>query len=83
MITNRGDTETRPDLRDIAASYADAIFLVACDGAFNEIDLRSMLEYASGHRSDILEGRSSSTSGMPDVLGRSSWSRTKFASSSW
>jgi hypothetical protein len=27
------------------------------DRAFNEIDLRRMLEYASGHRTDILEGR--------------------------
>ena len=27
------------------------------DRAFNEIDLRRMLEYASGHRIDILEGR--------------------------
>ncbi len=27
------------------------------DRAFNEIDLRRMLEYASSHRSDILEGR--------------------------
>ena len=27
------------------------------DRAFNEIDLRRMLEYASGHRADILEGR--------------------------
>ena len=27
------------------------------DRAFNEVDLRRMLEYASGHRADILEGR--------------------------
>ena len=27
------------------------------DRAFNEVDLRRMLEHASGHRSDILEGR--------------------------
>jgi hypothetical protein len=27
------------------------------DRAFNEIDLRRMLEYASGHRTDILDGR--------------------------
>lgn len=27
------------------------------DRAFNEIDLRRMLEHASGHRADILEGR--------------------------
>ncbi len=27
------------------------------DRAFNEIDLRRMLEYASGLRTDILEGR--------------------------
>jgi len=27
------------------------------DRAFNEIDLRRMVEHASGHRSDILEGR--------------------------
>jgi hypothetical protein len=28
------------------------------DRAFNEVDLRRMLELASGHRPDILEGRS-------------------------
>jgi hypothetical protein len=27
------------------------------DRAFNEVDVRRMLEYASGHRADILEGR--------------------------
>ena len=27
------------------------------DRAFNEIDLRRMLEYGSGHRADILDGR--------------------------
>lgn len=27
------------------------------DRAFNEFDLRRMLEYATGHRADILEGR--------------------------
>jgi hypothetical protein len=27
------------------------------DRAFNEVDLRRMLEHASGHREDILEGR--------------------------
>jgi hypothetical protein len=27
------------------------------DRGFNEIDLRHMLEYASGYRADILEGR--------------------------
>jgi hypothetical protein len=27
------------------------------DRAFNEVDLRRMLEHASGHRADILEGR--------------------------
>ncbi len=27
------------------------------DRAFNEIDLRRMLEHAHGHRADILEGR--------------------------
>lgn len=27
------------------------------DRAFNEVDLRRMLEYATGHRADILEGR--------------------------
>ena len=27
------------------------------DRAFNEIDLRHMLEHAAGHRADILEGR--------------------------
>ena len=27
------------------------------DRAFNEIDLRRMLEHAGGHRADILEGR--------------------------
>ena len=27
------------------------------DRAFNEIDLRRMLEHADGHRPDILEGR--------------------------
>ena len=27
------------------------------DRTFNEVDLRRMLEYASGHRADILEGR--------------------------
>jgi hypothetical protein len=27
------------------------------DRAFNEVDLRRMLQYASGHRADILEGR--------------------------
>jgi hypothetical protein len=27
------------------------------DRAFNEIDLRRMLKHASGHRTDILEGR--------------------------
>jgi hypothetical protein len=27
------------------------------DRAFNEVDLRRMLEYASGHHADILEGR--------------------------
>ena len=27
------------------------------DRAFNEADLRRMLEYASDHRADILEGR--------------------------
>ena len=27
------------------------------DRAFNEVDLRRMLEHAAGHRSDILEGR--------------------------
>jgi hypothetical protein len=27
------------------------------DRAFDEVDLRRMLEYASGHRADILEGR--------------------------
>lgn len=27
------------------------------DRAFNEVDLRRMLELAAGHRADILEGR--------------------------
>ena len=27
------------------------------DRAFNEVDLRRMLEHATGHRADILEGR--------------------------
>jgi hypothetical protein len=27
------------------------------DRAFNEVDLRRMLEHSSGHRSDILAGR--------------------------
>ena len=27
------------------------------DRAFNEVDLRRMLEHAAGHRADILEGR--------------------------
>jgi hypothetical protein len=27
------------------------------DRAFNEVELRRMLEHAGGHRSDILEGR--------------------------
>jgi len=27
------------------------------DRAFNEVDLRRMLEQAAGHRADILEGR--------------------------
>ena len=27
------------------------------DRAFNEVDLQRMLEYASGYRADILEGR--------------------------
>ena len=27
------------------------------DRAFNEVDLRRMLEHASGHRPDIIEGR--------------------------
>ena len=27
------------------------------DRAFNEVDLRRMLEFAAGHRPDILEGR--------------------------
>ncbi len=27
------------------------------DRAFNEVDLRRMLEHASGHRPDIMEGR--------------------------
>lgn len=27
------------------------------DRAFNEVDLRRMLEHAGGHRADILEGR--------------------------
>jgi hypothetical protein len=27
------------------------------DRAFNEVDLRRMLEQATGHRADILEGR--------------------------
>lgn len=27
------------------------------DRAFTEVDLRRMLEHASGHRADILEGR--------------------------
>jgi len=27
------------------------------DRAFNEVDLRRMLEYATGYRADILEGR--------------------------
>ena len=27
------------------------------DRAFNEVDLRRMLEHASGHRADIVEGR--------------------------
>ena len=27
------------------------------DRAFNEVDLRRMLELAAGHRTDILEGR--------------------------
>ena len=27
------------------------------DRAFNEVDLRRMLEHASGHRPDIVEGR--------------------------
>ena len=27
------------------------------DRGFNEVDLRSMLEHASGHRPDIIEGR--------------------------
>ena len=27
------------------------------DRAFNEVDLRGMLEHAVGHRADILEGR--------------------------
>ena len=27
------------------------------DRAFNEVDLRGMLEHASGHRPDIIEGR--------------------------
>jgi hypothetical protein len=27
------------------------------DRGFNEVDLRHMLEYATGYRSDILEGR--------------------------
>jgi hypothetical protein len=27
------------------------------DRAFNEVDLRRMLEHANGHRADILEGR--------------------------
>ena len=27
------------------------------DRAFNEVDLRHMLEHAGGHRADILEGR--------------------------
>jgi hypothetical protein len=27
------------------------------DRAFNEVDLRRMLEHASGHRADILDGR--------------------------
>ena len=27
------------------------------DRAFNEVDLRRMLEHASGHRPDVLEGR--------------------------
>jgi len=31
--------------------------LLKGDRAFNELDLRRMLEYASGYRADILEGR--------------------------
>ena len=27
------------------------------DRAFNEVDLRRMLEHATGHRADILDGR--------------------------
>ncbi|HEY0872771.1 MAG TPA: DUF4258 domain-containing protein [Vicinamibacterales bacterium] len=27
------------------------------DRAFSEVDLRRMMEYASGHREDVLEGR--------------------------
>jgi hypothetical protein len=27
------------------------------DRAFNEVDLRNMLEHARGHRADVLEGR--------------------------
>jgi hypothetical protein len=53
------------------------------DRAFNEVDLRRMLEYASDHRADILEAGSSSTSGIPNSLGRSSWSRTTCTSFWW
>ena len=38
------------------------------DRAFNEVDLRRMLEYATGYRVDILEGRfiiEASHAGLP------------------
>ena len=35
------------------------------DRAFNEVDLRRMLERASGYRADIMEGREASHAGLP------------------
>ena len=53
------------------------------DRAFNEVDLRGMLEHAGGHRADILEGRFVIEVRQPASLGKSSWSQTTCVNCWW
>jgi len=57
--------------------------LLKGDRAFNELDLRRMLEYASGYRADILEGRFVIEARHAGCHGKSSWSQTTCTNCWW